>query len=101
LNQGKGDADLAEQGDALADALDEAKRRPAGPLQPNREVPDQFKQTVRRAEKQLLKQPDARLLEAFNTFIAAFNAGTGEDDLVNLGDKLADVFDEVRRSTAS
>jgi len=101
LNQGVSGDDLAEQGDAMADVFDEAKRRPAGPLRPNRDVPEQFKQTVRRAEKHLLKQPDARLLEAFNTFIAAFNAGTGEDDLVDLGDKLADLFDEVRRSTPS
>nr|MDQ3804811.1 hypothetical protein [Acidobacteriota bacterium] len=65
-------------------------------VEPAREVPEQFKGTIRRAHKQLLKHPDPKLLEAFNAFAAALNAGTAEDDLIDLGDELEDVYQECR-----
>jgi molecular chaperone DnaK (HSP70) len=67
--------------------------------EPTREVPEQFKSIVRRAQKQLLKQTDPKLLAAFNAFVASLNEGKPEDELVDLGDDLEDVYQECRRSS--
>lgn len=60
-------------------------------------IPDQFKQLVRRSQKQLLKEHHDALAAKYNEFIAALNAGKNEDDLMDLSDELADIFDAVRR----
>jgi hypothetical protein len=65
-------------------------------LEPTVDVPDQFKQIVRRARKQLLKDADADLLQAFNGFVSALNEGRSEEDLIELSDDLADAFDDAR-----
>lgn len=65
-------------------------------VEPAAEVPDQFKGTIRRAHKQLLKQFDQQLLDAFNAFTIALNAGKSEDDLIDLGDELEDTYQECR-----
>ena len=76
-----------------------AAAQPAGVpglIAPTAEVPAQFKQVVRRANKLLLKKSAPELLEAFNAFTTALNAGTPEDDLLDVGDDLADAYDDAR-----
>ena len=90
---------LADLGDTLADVFDEVRRSPPANPEPAREVPEQFKSIVRRAQKQLLKQADPRLQAALNGFITALNDGAPEEDLLELGDTLGDVYDEVRRGS--
>ena len=63
----------------------------------NNPIPEQFKQLVRRVQKQMTKESNPQLLKALNAFIDKLNAGAAEDDLVDLGDELADAFDAVRR----
>ena len=101
LNQAAGESQLIELGDKLADLFEDARKKPSGPLEPNREIPDQFKQVVRRAQKLLIKSSAPQLLNTLNEFIAALNRGVAEDDLVEFGDNLADAFDEARRSTSN
>ena len=60
-------------------------------------IPDQFKQVVRRSRKLLVKSFDNKLVKALNTFTAALNAGHSEDDLEDLGDALADVYEDVKK----
>jgi molecular chaperone DnaK (HSP70) len=67
------------------------------PLEATVDVPAQFKQTVRRARRQLSKKPDGELLAALNAFIQALNAGGDEEMLEDLGDELADIYDDARR----
>ena len=66
-------------------------------LEPAVAVPAQFEQTVRRVRKYLGQTPQAELMNAYNLFIEKLNAGVALDDLVDLGDELADTFDKVRR----
>ena len=70
---------------------------PSGVMEPAQPVPEQFKQIVRRAHKQLLREPDAGLLEAWKAFVTALNAGQSEVQLEELGDALADAFDQTRK----
>jgi hypothetical protein len=65
-------------------------------MEPSVDVPEQFKQIFRRARKQLLKQADVDLLQAFNGFVSALNEGRSDNDLIELGDDLADAFDDAR-----
>jgi molecular chaperone DnaK (HSP70) len=60
-------------------------------------VPEQFKQTVRRAHKQLLRRMNPALLEAFNAFSTALNSGVTGSALEEIGDNLADAFDQHGR----
>lgn len=69
-------------------------------IEPAREVPEQFRGTIRRAHKQLLKQPDPKLVAAFNAFTTAVNEGKPEDDLIDLGDELENVYHDCRRQTS-
>lgn len=66
-------------------------------IQPVAPVPDQFKQIVRRAQRELTKEMNPELLQAFNAFTVKLNAGASENELVESGDELADVFDNIRR----
>jgi len=68
-----------------------------GLIEPQKEIPAQFKQMVRRGKKQLLKKFDQRLLDAFNAFSSALNAGQTEEEVEDIGDNLADVFDEIKQ----
>jgi molecular chaperone DnaK (HSP70) len=88
-------AEDAEQGAAAPEA-EAAAGAAAEVLEPTVDVPDQFKQIVRRARKQLLKDADADLLQAFNGFVSALNEGRSEEDLIELSDDLADAFDDAR-----
>jgi len=63
-------------------------------------MPEKFKQMVRRAQKQLTKEMNPKLLQAFNQFFKKLNIGKPEADLEELGDELADIFDEVWAYTA-
>jgi hypothetical protein len=65
-------------------------------IEPVAEVPDQFKSIVRRARKLMLKNPDPRLISAFNSFTAALNGGNGEEELADLGDELEDTYHDCR-----
>ena len=59
-------------------------------------IPAEFKQLVRRSLKQIEKQYNEKLVSAFNQFAAALNTGADEDDIMDLGDQLADAFDDAR-----
>lgn len=65
--------------------------------EPVTEVPAQFKQMVRRVRKQLFKQFDSELLAMYNQFIKNLNAGYSEEDLADLGDELADLYDDAKQ----
>jgi molecular chaperone DnaK (HSP70) len=67
-----------------------------GLIEPALPVPEQFKQTVRRARKHLIKSFDQELLDAFNQFITALNSNADIDEMEDKGDNLADVFDKLR-----
>ena len=67
-----------------------------GLLIPTVEVPDQFKQIVRRAKKQLLRKFDRELFTAFNAFVTALNLGKSEEELEEVGDDLADAHEDAR-----
>ena len=60
------------------------------------EVPDQFKQLVRRARKLLLQSGSPTLLAALNAFITRLNDGGSESELEEIGDYLAEVYDNTR-----
>jgi molecular chaperone DnaK (HSP70) len=81
-----------------AGTIPAAQPAPAAPVLPARDVPDQFKSIVRRAQKQLLIKVDLKVLTAFNAFTNALNLGCSEKDLEDLGDDLADAYE---RSTAT
>ena len=66
-------------------------------IEPASEVPDQFKQLVRRVKKQLIKQYDENLANAYNVFVSEINKGTAENDLLDAGDDLAEAFDDARK----
>jgi molecular chaperone DnaK (HSP70) len=70
---------------------------PLGLTEPTRPVPEQFKQVVRRVQKQLIRQPDPDLLKTWSAFVTALNAGQPESTLEELGDELADAFDRTRK----
>ena len=65
-------------------------------IEPQVEVPEQFKSLVRRAEKLLLANPNAALLEMFNAFTSALNAGKDEDDLIDMSDDLENAYHDAR-----
>jgi hypothetical protein len=60
------------------------------------EVPAEYRQLVRRSRKQIDKQYNSKLAEKFNQFITVLNSGAGEADLEEIGDDLADAFDDAR-----
>jgi molecular chaperone DnaK (HSP70) len=76
-----------------------AATAPTDVLEPAVEVPDQFKGSVRRARKLLLKKPHPKLIEALNTFISSLNQGATEDELADLGDDLEDTYIDCRHET--
>lgn len=65
-------------------------------LEPTGLVPEQFKQTARRAHKKLLKAMDPELLKAWNAFVTAFNSGVSGSALEETGDDLAEALDDAR-----
>ena len=65
-------------------------------IAPTQEIPDQFKSLVRRAQKLLLKKSTPELLQAFNAFVTALDAGQPEDALLDLADELEDVYHDAR-----
>lgn len=69
-----------------------------GLIEPEVEVPEQFKQILRRSRKQLLKKFDQPLLDAFNAFAIAINSNELLENLEDLGDTLADTYDDARRN---
>jgi hypothetical protein len=87
--EGAGQGAATAVAPAPADTAEEVVR-------PTVDVPDQFKQVVRRARKQLVKHADPDLQQAFNAFVSALNEGRPEEDLIELGDDLADAFDDAR-----
>lgn len=96
LNAGKRDEELEELGDRLADVYHDTPEGPSisEPIVP---VPEQFKSIVRRAQKQLLQELQLDLLNVFNTFISALNAGKSGDELEELGDRLDDMYHKIRK----
>jgi molecular chaperone DnaK (HSP70) len=68
---------------------------PPGMIVP-KSVPDQFKQTVRRAQKLLMSEANQELMQAFNNFSSSANAGKPESELEDLGDFLAEVVEKVK-----
>jgi molecular chaperone DnaK (HSP70) len=64
-------------------------------VEPTVDVPAEFKSIVRRARKKLLKTLNPDLLNAFNAFTNALNAGTPEDELEELGDALGDIYHDT------
>jgi molecular chaperone DnaK (HSP70) len=65
---------------------------------PQREVPAQFQSIVRRTQKLLLKGHSPAIVQVFNAFITALNAGVATDDLVEIGDELEDAYLHATRS---
>jgi molecular chaperone DnaK (HSP70) len=97
-------AEVQSQGPPASDQVkEETKVSPSqqpsveGIIEPVVEIPDQFKSIVRRTKKQLVKKPNVDLVEAFNVFINALNAGEPLGKLEELYDELADTYDEARR----
>jgi molecular chaperone DnaK (HSP70) len=84
------------EGEAAAPEAASPPGTAAEVMEPSVDVPEQFKQIFRRARKQLLKQADVDLLQAFNGFVSALNEGRSDNDLIELGDDLADAFDDAR-----
>jgi len=64
---------------------------------PSVDVPEQFKTIVRRAQRLLKKVSDPELAAAFNAFTTALNSGKTGTELEDLGDELADVYQDARR----
>jgi hypothetical protein len=75
----------------------DAKPPAAAITEPARPVPEQFKQTVRRAQKHLIRQSEPDLLKAWEAFVTALNAGKPDAELEELGDELANAFDRVKK----
>jgi hypothetical protein len=69
----------------------------SGLVLPKVEVPAQFKSIVRRAQRQLEKRDYPNLTSAFNAFTSALNDGVAGEELEDLGDELADAYDDTRR----
>jgi molecular chaperone DnaK (HSP70) len=65
-------------------------------VEPQRDVPEQFKMIVRKSRKHLLTQMDVNLLAAFNAFTIALNSGKTEEELEELGDLLDDAYRDCR-----
>jgi molecular chaperone DnaK (HSP70) len=68
-----------------------------GLVLPTVEVPAEFKSIVRRSQKLILERPSPRLVAALNKFVTSLNRGAASDDLEELGDELADVYEDSRR----
>jgi len=66
-------------------------------IMPSVDVPEQFKTIVRRAQRLLQKVSDPELAAAFNAFTTALNSGKTGTELEDLGDELADVYQDARR----
>ena len=64
------------------------------------EVPAEYKQLVRRSQRQIGKQYNENLAIQFNRFATALNSGVTGDDLEDIGDDLADAFDDARHISA-
>ena len=96
LNNGLPEDQIQELGDNMDDVY---MKTPDGLaiIEPVVEVPAQFKSIVRRVQKQLLDGMQPDLLAAFNAFTTALNAGTTESDLEELGDTLADVYQDLKK----
>lgn len=72
---------------------------PAKPAIPEAtaEVPAEYRQTYRRARRHLLETHDPALAAALEAFVKALDDGSTDEALQELGDDLADRFDEARR----
>ena len=66
-------------------------------LEAKNPVPDQFKSTVRRTQKQLMKAMDPALLAAFSKFITLLDTGAPSTELEAAGDDLAEALEDARR----
>lgn len=66
-------------------------------LEPEGDVPDEFKSIVRRAKKQLLVEMNADLARAYNAFAQAFNENKSIDELQDLSDELEDAYHDARK----
>jgi len=63
---------------------------------PRVDVPDEFKSIRRRAQKQIERKFDGKLLAAYNAFVTALNNGIAGDELEELGDQLEDAYHDAR-----
>jgi hypothetical protein len=61
------------------------------------EVPAQFQGIVRRAKKEVLRQPNSNLIEIFNAFATALNSSQPIDQVEELGDDLENAYQDARR----
>jgi hypothetical protein len=69
---------------------------PPSLIEPAVDVPEQFKQIFRRSKKLLTKQYDQELFDSLNAFSAALNENKPLEELEDIGDDLAEVFDDAR-----
>lgn len=60
-------------------------------------IPAEFRQVERRSRAHLLKAPNESLRTTYCDFIVGLNDGVDETKLQQLGDDLADAFDDARR----
>ena len=65
-----------------------------------RDVPEAYKSLVRKAEKQLRKRSDPRLLRVFNEFTSSLNDGASPEDLEDCASDLQSVYDRLLMSEA-
>ena len=68
-----------------------------GLVLPMVEIPAEFKSIVRRSQKMILERPNPRLVAALNAFVGTLNRGVTGPDLEEMGDELADVYEDSRR----
>lgn len=69
-------------------------------VEPKVEIPDQFKTTLRRSLRQIERQYNQKLVEAYNAFITALNEGKLKDELIDFEDDLLDVYEDVRKQNS-
>jgi molecular chaperone DnaK (HSP70) len=61
------------------------------------EVDGDTNSLIRRAKRQLVRNPDQNLWEALKAFIEGLNQGKPQEEINNLYDDLADAYDDARR----
>jgi|GEM_PF-772205 molecular chaperone DnaK (HSP70) len=102
LNQGSGEEILEAAGDDLADRIDKLNLLyDNGLLIAKVQIPDQFADLISKCRESWIITKDRNLQVAFNEFISAVNKGCSEEELIDQGDTLAEVYDMIVRAGES